>query len=173
VFLQQERLVIYDETCVSGGETRKGKNNIATKLVSTKERIDQQSGKRKVETANVTKEHITMVAGHTGAGDIAVPIFIVSSKSGLSDLTKQEIENVIPDWTHFGAVNGVKWTKKIVSYSEKGGITQNNIAGAMIKAFKIMFPDLANEDGRHMHTYIHTYTQYIYIHYIHTIRIRR
>mmetsp|Transcript_36786 Transcript_36786/g.45946 ORF Transcript_36786/g.45946 Transcript_36786/m.45946 type:complete len:115 (+) Transcript_36786:1189-1533(+) len=114
-----------------------------------------------------------MVAGHTGAGDIAVPIFIVSSKSGLSDLTKQEIENVIPDWTHFGAVNGVKWTKKIVSSSEKGGITQNNIAGAMIKAFKIMFPDLANEDGRHMHTYIHTYTQYIYIHYIHTIRIRR
>jgi len=51
-----------------------------------------------------------MVAGHTGAGDIAVPIFIVSSKSGLSDLKKQEIENAIPDWTHFGAVNVVKWT---------------------------------------------------------------
>mmetsp|Transcript_36790 Transcript_36790/g.45960 ORF Transcript_36790/g.45960 Transcript_36790/m.45960 type:complete len:330 (+) Transcript_36790:1524-2513(+) len=35
----------------------------------------------------------------------------------------------------------------------------------MIKAFKIMFPDLANEIGRHMHTYIHTYI-YTYIQYI-------
>lgn len=144
-------MVIYDETCVSGAQTRLGKNK-PDKVLTQMDRVDQASKKRKVANPKVSSEHVTMCAGHTLLGHKAAPAFIVSKKKPLSKAEYDKLCEVMYDSTELGSVGIVNYHCKLIEHSEKGSIDQENIAKVYIELFKSMFPDLEDAPGRRVNS---------------------
>ncbi len=156
VWVDRHRVIISDETCVSGGHVLKGsasKRKVLT-LADRVEVTDKGRGHRRVAPLGVaTQEHITLVATVTLAGEVGVPVWICSAKRDISPESRKKIEAIAPrcggsrecDLLPFG---GHVIEEVIIGSSEKGGITRDNITDLMIKAFKVMYPDVAPEPGK-------------------------
>lgn len=132
---------------LSGGDTRKGKSK-TEKVITSRKLVDKQSGKRKTAMAAVTQEHITAVMGHNLLSQRLLPITVVSQISDFSEKQKKELDAVIYTSHELGPVGDVAYSDKVYTHSKKGSITMENIADVMLRAFKSMFPNLKNEDGR-------------------------
>ena len=153
-WLAPERVVITDETCVSGGIYRKvGAFHKDQKVVSTKTNLSIESRRRSVlKNGGEYGEHITLVAGHNLVGEPTMPVWVFSAERDIRN--RAEIENAAVTTlrspagsTPLPPINAQRWDKVLVTCSKNGGIVQENI-GIMLEGWKLMFPDLANENGK-------------------------
>ena len=150
------RVVISDETCVSGGNTRKMKNT-RCKVVTTVERIettDKGGGQRRVAPlSRSTEEHITLLATVTITGQVGPPVWVLAAKTDIRHESRRIIERIssvcggIREWD-LPLFNGRYIKEPIITVSPRGGITQRNVTPAMMKAFKAMYPDVNDSPGK-------------------------
>jgi len=90
---------------------------------------------------------VSQLGGHNLEGSAIVPVFIVSA-SGINDSTKKNFLDCCPTYPNLARINGMKIGKGIVANSKKGGVTQENITGIAVEMISMMFPDVADEDGK-------------------------
>lgn len=149
VWLNPERVVITDETCISGGNlrSRQSKAKVVTRTNKLETNEYGNCAKRRVSGNHDHQEHITLVGGHNLAGEPTLPIFIFSAKTQISDDQREKINDVFEE-REPSSFNGQMIGHPITGVSPKGGITSANITSVMIPAFERMFPDVAPEDGK-------------------------
>jgi len=154
---QLKRVCISDETCVSGGGTRKTANH-KRKVLTLQSRLEKNDGggmghRRVAGNAGTTQEHITLVAIVSLAGEVGPPVWIFSAENDISPRSRQEIEEVSAkcggrrehDLPMF---NGQRIDETFIGTSKKGGITRDNVTALMTRLFKAMYPDVENKDGK-------------------------
>jgi len=153
------RVLLSDETCVSGGGKRKAKN-AARKVWCDRNRVEHESsGKRPRRRVpnyarDVLDEHITALCSVTLNCQVAPIVFILSAQKDISAASRAELEEAVgkcgglrpgvdlPDF------NGRGIDEAFISTSEKGGMTSSNITGIMCKMFKTLYPDVEDVPGK-------------------------
>ena len=150
------RVLISDETCVSGGNTRKAQKT-RSKVVTVKQRLEEtdKGGKqrRTASSAVSTEEHITLLASVTLSGHVGPPVWILSAKNDIRKESRAKIESITSkcggtrDWdlTRF---NNRIIEEAFITTSESGGITKKNVTETMTKLFRAMYPDVENKRGK-------------------------
>jgi hypothetical protein len=87
-------------------------------------------------------EHITLVAGCLGNGDMAPPAGISTcGTSGLKQDTIDKIQKAAPTFLELPLINGRGMEKAIVGTGPSGGITGDNIKEVMKQVFRAACPD--------------------------------
>ncbi len=151
IWLYPERVFVTDETCVSGGNTRKSANNRREVLTTADRAEDVGRGKkyRRLSTfTRATNEHVTLIAGHSLDAEMTIPIWIFPAKTGLRDETRRKIERVAPVYPLVPKYNGIKFKDVIIGTSPGGGITRENSTELIIRMVKVMYPDVADTPGK-------------------------
>ena len=150
-WLCPERVMITDETCISGGELRK-KQATRVKVVTTQDKAEGSSrggGQRRVAAPEKYEEHITMMGGMTLDYELTPPWFVISSNAKKpKDSTLETVRRAYPKGDEFVKINGRKLEEPIIGWSSKGGVTRENIKDMAIKMIKFVWPDVADEPGK-------------------------
>ena len=129
-----ERVIIFDETCVSGALTQKAAE-AQQKGLTIDSRLEkgEKSGKYRRATLDIgtTEEHITGIMGHTLSFQPIVPIWIVSSENRPSNNTMKKIEEAAPKGADLPVRDntGAEINDVIIGWSKKGGVARVNIDG--------------------------------------------
>ena len=137
-FLQ--RVLNLDETCISGGQERTGKEK--NKKVVTLKNLTSD-GKSYVSSTDYNN-HITMLAGPVYNGDNAWVGFVVDSNPVQKKL-KSDLETVSNTWWQdLRKVNNRQCNELFIEYSKKGSVTKENIVPLLSGMIKHMYPDVSN-----------------------------
>ena len=142
-WLAPERVVITDETCVSGGIYCKvGAFHKDQKVESTRTSLSPESRRRSVlKMGGEYGEHITLVAGHNMAGEPTMPVWVFSAERDIRNRAEiEEAAVTTPGSTTLPPINAQRWDKVLVTCSKNIGIVQESLT--------LVFPDLANESGK-------------------------
>ena len=121
-WIDPSRVILTDETCVSGGGMRKGTSGKA-KVVTLKNRCtrsDKGKGNyRRVPEGRDYSEHITLIAGCIANGCIAPPAWLFTAGSqGLRAETMRLIQQAAPK---LALINGREMGEAIVGTGPNGG----------------------------------------------------
>jgi len=155
-----DRIVLGDETCVSGGQTRKVKNG-AKKIFSLEERLEKKITTKKhsyhrrlaLGTA-ITEEHISLLLNVTLSGQVGPLAWIFSAKNDISDQSRRAVHEATGHCGGFREGHdlhpfcGRNIPETIIATSDKGGVTGANITPLMTRIIKSMYPDVAPEEGK-------------------------
>ena len=152
-WLTPERVIIFDETAVSGALTQKAAV-VKKKGLTIDARLEkgEKSGKYRRATIDIgsTEEHITAIMGHTLSFQPIVPIWIVSSEKKPKETVLKKIIAAAPKGSDLSVrdTNGNEINETIVGWSKKGGVTQGNIDELLLKLVDAMFKDMADTNGK-------------------------
>ena len=147
-WITPERVMITDETCISGGQLRK-KQSGRQKVLTSKENVEKSSKQRRVAAVDSYEEHITMMAGHTLDFELTPPWYIISSSAKQpKEETLEAVRQAAVKYPEFPKINGHKVTEPIVGWSPKGGVTRDNIRAMAMTMIKQVWPDVADEPGK-------------------------
>jgi len=157
-----DRIVLGDETCVSGGQMRKVKNG-AKKIFSLEERLEKKittkkhgnSYHRRLALGTViTEEHISLLLNVTLSGQVGPLAWIFSAKNDISDQSRKAVHEATGHCGGFREGHdlhpfcGRNIPETIIATSEKGGVTGANITSLKTRIIKNMYPDVAPEEGK-------------------------
>jgi hypothetical protein len=148
-WIDPSRVILTDETCVSGGGTRKGTSG-KSKVLTLKSKCTQSDkGKghyRRVPEGRDYDEHVTLIAGCIANGCIAPPAWLFTSgPQGLRAGTMRQIQEAAPTLPR---INGREMGGAIVGTGPNGGVTGDNIKEIMEKVFRAACPNFTNEPGK-------------------------
>lgn len=146
IWTTPERVIITDETGISGDTRKKGKST--QKFVTSSLLIEETSDLRRLQNqTSETKEHITLVGGHNLKGHATLPVYIICSEKEISENVKSKVCSAIPNCTCRDSTTVGNDNKKFVTWSKKGSMTRANIE-IMIDMIKHAYPDVKDEDTK-------------------------
>ncbi|CAK8995005.1 Hypothetical protein (Fragment) [Durusdinium trenchii] len=150
IWLTPERVIITDETAVSGErESRAGLEKQLTTIENLDKSGKRSRGVRRVPVqSQLSADHITLVGGHNLCGELTVPVWVVKSTGQIQKKTREHIEEVAPKYPQLPKINGREMNTVHYGASTTGSIREDNIEELMVPAIVDMFPDVANEDGK-------------------------
>jgi hypothetical protein len=147
-WLNPERVIVTDETCVSGGQTRKARGP-SRKVVTINNRVEGGSNKRRTANSDrQTDDHVSLKVGHNLVGEPTFPVWILPAKVSIKAETRRLVEMAVPKYPNLAKINGQEYKKAIIAIAPSGGITVENIEAVATEMITSMFPDVANEDGK-------------------------
>lgn len=144
-WLTPARVFNFDETCTSGGMTRRGlAYGRKRKVITLTDRVDPNCGKRRAPQPKETDEHHTLVGGANLLGQRLPASWILSAKTDIRSDQRKEAMRVGAVET---IINNQRIKRCFVNTSENGGITLHNIGGILLEIINEVYPDVADRDG--------------------------
>ena len=152
-WITPSRVIIFDETAISGALTQKAAV-IKQKGLTIDSRLEkgEKSGKYRRATIDVgtTEEHVTAIMGHTLSFQPIIPIWIICSEKKPKENVLKKIRSAAPKGAELPVRDalGNEIDEVIIGWSPKGGVTQANISSLILKEVELMFPDMQDVEGK-------------------------